>query len=162
MPDQNTIVSSLQQLGNNSKSSMSFCAEPSDTFDCSQDPLIGSMADSCYTARVTLNTSLPIGDIEMYVLNCSVMSFCNSMKADLCGMLGNIFGGIPMMDIENCDVTCCQGDLCNNPSSPSSANTTQVPAGGGPTVKSSVKSSVPPATTLFGALVLMAVTFVRF
>lgn len=161
MPDQNTVVSSLQRQGNNSKS-LSFCAEPSATFDCSQDPLIGNMADSCYTARVTLNTSLLIGDIEMYVLNCSVMSFCNSMKADLCGMLGNIFGEIPMMDIKNCDVTCCQGDLCNNPSSPSSANTTQAPAGGGPTVKSSVKSSVPPATTLFGVLVLMVVTFVRF
>ena len=161
MPDQNTVVSSLQQQGNNSKS-LSFCAEPSDTFDCSQDPLIGSMAASCYTARVTLNTSLPIGDLKMYVLNCSVMSYCNSMKADLCGTLGNIFGGIPMMDIKNCDFTCCQGDLCNNPSSSSSANTTQAPAGRGPTVKPSVKSSVLPATTLFGVLVLMAVTFVRF
>ena len=161
MPDQNTVVSSLQQQGNNSKS-LSFCAEPSDTFDCSQDPLIGSMAASCYTARVTLNTSLPIGDLKMYVLNCSVMSYCNSMKADLCGTLGNIFGGIPMMDIKNCDFTCCQGDLFNNPSSSSSANTTQAPAGRGPTVKPSVKSSVLPATTLFGVLVLMAVTFVRF
>lgn len=165
MPDYSTIMNIAQQ-GSNS-SGMSFCANPSETIDCSQDPFIGSVADSCYTARVNVNTSLPIGNIEVYVLNCSVMSFCGMLKNQTCQPLQSIFKGISMFDIESCDVECCQGDLCNNPSSSSPApsstpSSTDSPVSTSTTVKSSVKSSVPSAITLFGNLVLMALTVVNF
>lgn len=151
MPDYSNIMNIAQQ-GSNS-SGLSFCANPSETIDCSQDPLIGSMTDSCFTARVNINTSLPIGNMEVYVLNCSVMSYCGMLKDQTCQNLQTVLKGIPMFEIESCDVTCCQGDLCNNPSSSSPAPST---------VKSSVKSSVPSATTLLGNLVLMALTAVNF
>lgn len=160
MPDYSNIMNIAQQ-GSNS-SGLSFCANPSETIDCSQDPLIGSMADSCYTARVNINTSLPIGNMEVYVLNCSVMSFCGILKNQTCQNLQSTLKGIPMFEIESCDVTCCQGDLCNNPSSSSPAPSTDSPVSTGTTVKSSVKSSVPSATTLLGNLVLMALTAVNF
>lgn len=170
MPDYSNIMNIAQQ-GSNS-SGMSFCANPSETIDCSQDPFIGSVADSCYTARVNINTSLPIGNMEVYVLNCSVMSFCGMLKNQTCQTLQSIFKGISMFEIESCDVEGCQGDLCNNPSSSSPAPSTESPSSSpsstpsstdspvstGTTVKSSVKSNVPSATTLFGNLVLMALT----
>lgn len=172
MPDYSSVMNIAQQ-GSNS-SGMSFCANPSETIDCSQDPVIGSMADSCYTTRVNINTSLPIGNMEVYLLNCSVMSLCGILKNQTCQTLQSIFKGISMFEIESCDVECCQGDLCNNPSSSSPAPSTESPSSTpsstdhdspvstGTTVTSSVKSSVPSATTLFGNLVLMALTGVNF
>ena len=174
MPDYSSIMNIAQQ-GSNS-SGMSFCANPSETIDCSQDPLIGSMADSCYTTRVNINTSFPIGNMEVYLLNCSVMSFCGILKNQTCQTLQSMFKSIPMFEIESCDVECCQGDLCNNPSSSSPAPSTESPSSSpsstpsstdspvstSTTVKSSVKSSVPSAITLFGNLVLMALTVVNF
>ena len=174
MPDYSNIMNIVQQ-GSNS-SGMSFCANPSETIDCSQDPSIGGVADSCYTTRVNINTSLPIGNMEVYLLNCSVMSFCGMLKNQTCQNLQSMFKVIPMFEIESCDVECCQGDLCNNPSSSSPAPSTESPSSSpsstpsstdspvstGTTVKSSVKSSVPSATTLFGNLVLMALTVVNF
>ena len=170
MPDHNIIMNIAQQ-GSNS-SGMNFCANPSETIDCSQMPLIGSMADYCYTARVNINTSLPIGNFEFYILNCTVMSFCGMPSNQTCRPLQSRLKGIPMFEIKSCDVECCQGDLCNNPSSSSPAPSTESPSSTpsstdsrvstGTTVKSSVKSSVPSAITLFGNLVLMALTVVNF
>ena len=162
LPDYSNIMNIARQ-GSNS-SGMSFCANPSKTIDCSQDPLIGSVADSCYTTRVNINTSLPFGNMEVYVLNCSVMSLCGMLKNQTCQTLQSMFKGAPMFEIESCDVECCQGDLCNNPSSsspaPSTLSSTDSPVSTG--TKSSVKSSVPSAITLFGNLVLMALTVVNF
>ena len=172
MPDYSNIMKIAQQGSNSSDNS--FCANPSETIDCSQDP--GSMADSCYTTRVNINTSFPIGNMEVYLLNCSVMSFCGVRKNQTCQTLQSMFKSIPMFEIESCDVECCQGDLCNNPSSSSPAPSTESPSSSpsstpsstdspvstGTTVKSSVKSSVPSATTPFGNLVLMALTGVNF
>ena len=105
----------------------------------------------CYTARITasinpssLNASLPKSDIEVYVLNCSVMSLCSTRKTQACQYVQTALQGVPMLQLKSCDVTCCEGDLCNDPS-PSST----------------VPSSVPPATALFGILVLMAFTVVN-
>ena len=118
--------------------------------ECSRDPNIGSLADSCYTADVTIsvNTTLPgapLTDIRMFVLNCSVMSLCSFLKDQTCGALETVFEGMPQIHVKNCDVKCCQGDLCNDPSTSD---------------ESSVK--VPQTTTLCGMLVLIALTFMNF
>lgn len=141
----------LTNIAQTSNYSVSVCANPSKTIDCSQDPLIGKIADSCFTARLTasiysasLNSSLSKSDIEVYVLNCSVMSLCSTLKTQTCQYVQTALQGIPLLQLKSCGVTCCEGDLCNDPS-PSST----------------VPSSVPPATALFGILVLMAFTVVN-
>ena len=103
--------------------SVSVCANPSKTIDCSQDPLIGKIADSCFTARLaasinpaSLNFSLPKSDIEVYVLNCSVMSLCSTLKTQTCQNVQTALQGIPILQLKSCGVTCCEGDLCNDPS----------------------------------------------
>ena len=148
-------------------SGLSFCAHPNKTQNCSLrlDPILGTKMDSCVIAKVTLNTSLPIGDIEIYSLTCATMSKCSRLKNQTCTNLESVLGGTPKFDLKSCDITCCQGDLCNAPSkSPSSptASTAEYPVGTGTTGKSSVKSSVPPASARFGALILMALTAVNF
>ena len=175
MPEDVTrYIMNITQQGSNS-SGMNFCANTSETIDCSRDSSIGSTADSCYKARLNIITSLPIGNIEVYAFNCSVMSSCGMYKNQTCQGLQSFFKGIPMFELESCDVICCQGDLCNNPSSSFPAPSTESPSSSpsstpssidspvstGTTVKSSVKSSVPSATTLFGNLVLMALTVVN-
>ena len=137
---------------NDNSGTFTFCSKPTETIDCSRDPNIGSVADSCYTADVTVsvNTTLPgvpLTDIQIFVLNCSVMSFCSLLKNQSCGALETVFGSTPQIQVKNCDVKCCKGDLCNDPSNP-------------PSDKSSVK--MPQTTTLCGMLVLIAATFMNF
>ena len=146
-PDLNNIANVNANSG-----SLTFCSKPTESIDCSRDPNIGSLADSCYTADVTIsvNTTLPgvpLTDIRMFVLNCSVMSLCSFLKDQTCGGLETAFEGMPQIQVKNCDVKCCQGDLCNDPSNP-------------PSDKSSVK--MPQTTTLCGLLVLIALTFMNF
>ena len=85
------------------------------------------MTASCYTADITLNTTLPIGDIQLYMLNCSVKSLCSMMKNQVCEPLQTAFASIPMIGIKNCDLRCCEGDLCNNPSGSAAPDTTKIP-----------------------------------
>ena len=148
MPDYAKVITDVQSAVNNS-GGLTICNKPTDTFDCSQDPNIGNMADSCFTASITLNTSLPIGDIHINILNCSVKSMCNMLKEETCGGLKTTFLEMPMIEMKSCDVTCCEGDLCNDPSG--SVATTAATT---PTVKSSAKiTSIPPnATGLFATL----------
>lgn len=146
---------------------LSSCASPNQSLNCSQrlDPFFGTKMDSCVIGKLTLNTSLPIGDIEIYYLNCATMSKCSMLKNQTCPRLESELGGTPKFDLKSCDFTCCQGDLCNAPSiSPSSpaASTAEYPVGTGTTAKSLVKSSVPPASARFGVLILMALTAVNF
>ena len=145
MPDFNNIANVNANSG-----TLTFCSKPTESLECSRDPNIGSLADSCYTADVTIsvNTTLPgapLTDIRMFVLNCSVMSLCSFLKDQTCGALETTFEGMPQIHVKNCDIKCCQGDLCNDPSTSD---------------ESSVK--MPQTTTLCGLLVLIALTFMNF
>ena len=146
-PDLNNIANVNANSG-----SLTFCSKPTESIDCSRDPNIGSLADSCYTADVTISVNttvpgVPLTDIQVFVLNCSVMSLCSFLKDQTCRGLETAFEGIPQIQMKNCDVKCCQGDLCNDPSNP-------------PSDKSSVK--MPQTTTLCGLFVLIALTFMNF
>ena len=132
---------------NANSGTLTFCSKPTESLDCSRDPNIGSLADSCYTAdvRISVNTTIPgapLTGIQMFVLNCSVMSLCSFLKDQTCGALQTAFEAMPQIQVKNCDVKCCQGDLCNDPS------------------KASVK--MPQTTTLCGMLFLIALTFMNF
>ncbi|XP_015774855.1 PREDICTED: uncharacterized protein LOC107353048 [Acropora digitifera] len=91
------------------------CSNPTEVFDCSQDPNIGAVADSCFTASITLNFS-NAGDFTLNILNCSVKSYCNTTKNFTCLMLDAVFQSVPFIDMAQCDASCCEGDRCNGPS----------------------------------------------
>ena len=91
------------------------CSNPTEVFDCSQDPNTGGMADSCFTASITLNFSMP-ANFTVNILNCSVKSYCNTVKNLTCSMLDALFQSIPIIDMAQCDASCCEGDRCNGPS----------------------------------------------
>ena len=115
-PDAGDVASVMAKAAQEGKTGeLSFCGNPTQTFDCSQDPIIGQIADSCLTVSISINTSM-VGMISYNMLNCSVLSGCSIMKNISCGFQETIFQVIPMMEIIQCDVTCCKGDLCNNPS----------------------------------------------
>ena len=143
----------LTNIGQKSNSpGLSFCANPNKTIHCSKDPFTGKMTGSCLTASVTVsvntagnNYTLPESNIDVYVLNCSVMSTCSTFKTQFCQSIKSVYKNIPILHLKSCDLTCCKGDLCNNPSS-----------------SSTVPSSVPPASALFGIQVLMTLTVVNF
>ena len=98
-------------------SGLTFCSNPNNTRNCSQrlDPIFGTKMDSCIIFKVTLNTSLPIGDIDIYELNCATMSKCSMLKSQSCSYLESTLGGTPKYDLKSCEFTCCHGDFCNAP-----------------------------------------------
>lgn len=155
-PDYAKIASNVQNL-NNSGGGLTLCSKPTDSFDCSQDPNIGLFADACSTTSVTMNTSF-VGEIKFYVLNCTMKLACPMAKNMTCSVLQSIFPGIPGFDVSACDVNCCEGDLCNNPSGSTPVATSKPPSG--PT--SSAKSiGIPPNGAIFGMLGLIAVAFMN-
>ena len=113
-PSQNEIMSYMQSkmAGNTTEP---LCSNPTEVFDCSQDPNIGMVADSCLTTSITLNSSM-VGEFSYNILNCSVKSFCSMTKNITCGALKSAFQSIPVIDLAQCDVSCCEGERCNGPS----------------------------------------------
>ena len=91
--------------------------------------------DSCVT--ITLTGKVPvIGEVLVHSLACSVKAACgDAIKNMTYAAMMNGTG------ITNCEMTCCQGDLCNKPAAvvPFPGSTTHSPAGQ-ITVKSSAKS----------------------
>ena len=79
--------------------------------------------------------------------------------------VGGALGGAVDLSIPHCDVSCCEGDLCNNPSgSPSgSPGTTKGPTSTslGPTSSSVKTIGIPPNGALFGILALITVAFIN-
>ena len=123
-PSQSEINSAIQSIvaGNAIEP---LCSNPTEVFDCSQDPNIGMLADACVTTSITLNSSMA-GDLNFTysTLNCSVKSFCNIAKNSTCSAMDSVFQSIPFIDIAQCDVSCCEGDLCNGPSAVNSTPST--------------------------------------
>ena len=159
-PDYANIASAITNRGNSSER-LTFCGNPTETFDCSQDPNIGQYADACLTTSVTmkLNTSL-VGELEVHfnILNCTMKLACGVAKNLTCSTLQSLFGGAlgggVDLSIPHCDVSCCEGDLCNNPSG--SPGTTKKPT------SSSVKTiGIPPNGAFFGILALITVAFIN-
>lgn len=122
-PSQSEINSAVQSImaGNTIEP---LCSNPTKVFDCSQDPNIGRMADSCLTVSVTLNFSM-VGEVSYNILNCSVKSLCSMTKNMTCGTLKSVFQSTPGLELAQCDVSCCEGERCNGPSPVSSESASQ-------------------------------------
>ena len=170
-PDYANIVSALANRGNSSER-LTFCGNPTETFDCSQDPNIGQFADACSTTSVTMKLNMSLfGELEVHynILNCTMKLACGMAKNLTCSTLQSVFGGAlggaVDLSIPHCDVSCCEGDLCNNPSgSPSgSPGTTKGPTSTslGPTSSSVKTIGIPPNGALFGILALITVAFIN-
>ena len=120
-PDEITNFMLSKMAGNTSEPP---CSNPTEVFDCSQDPNIGRMADSCLTVSVTLNFSM-VGEVSYNILNCSVKSLCSMTKNMTCGTLKSVFQSTPGLELAQCDVSCCEGERCNGPSPVSSESASQ-------------------------------------
>ena len=68
---------------------------------------------------------------------------CPDLKKITCNTLKNTFSGISGIGISHCDVSCCEEDLCNNPSS------------------SAKSTHIPPHAALFGILAFVSVAFMK-
>lgn len=119
--------------------------------------------DSCAMISVTANMP-QIGDIVTYQLNCTMNLMCTeAFKNMTCSGVQNETDA-PVV-IKSCDLQCCQGDLCNNPTpvatTPSPVSTTMPPRRN-TTVKSSVMSiSFLPNGGIFGILGAITVFFMN-
>ena len=90
------------------------CDNPTDTIDC-----IDPSHDSCFSMSVTglTGNASDFGQFTFHLLNCSnTKLLCNEaiIKNYICDWLkseGNASG----VKFENCEISCCQGDLCNKP-----------------------------------------------
>ncbi|KAJ7381002.1 hypothetical protein OS493_004596 [Desmophyllum pertusum] len=146
-------IGSLANLGN----PPTLCGKPNMTRTCAN-------MDSCAMISVTANMPL-IGDIVTYNLNCTMSLMCTEALNNMtCSGVRNGTAGSPVV-IKSCDVKCCQGDLCNNPTpaatTPSPVSTTMPPTGN-TTVKSSVTSiSFLPNGAIFGILGAITVFFMN-
>jgi len=159
-PDYANIASAVANHGNSS-GSLTFCGNPTDTFDCSQDPNIGRFADACSTTSLTIKVNMSVfGELEVHanILNCTMKLACPMAKNLTCStlqsVLGGALGGAGGVSISHCDVSCCEGDLCNNPSG-SSITTTA------PTSSSLKTVCISPNGAIFGILALITVSFMN-
>ena len=122
-PSQSEINSAMQSImaGNTIEP---LCSNPTKVFDCSQDPNIGFMPDSCEAVSITFNISM-IGEFSFNILNCSVKSLCRMTEAMKCGELKSVFQSNPGLELAQCNVSCCEGEQCNGPSKVSSESASQ-------------------------------------
>ncbi|KAL9979205.1 hypothetical protein ACROYT_G016835 [Oculina patagonica] len=155
-PNFSNISSALSVLGGMG-SLATICGKPNVSVECS-----GSGQDSCVT--ITIKGKVPvIGEVTVYSLDCGMKAACGDMFKNMtCSGMKNATGQYGA-EITSCDVSCCQGDLCNKPvvSSPTPAGTTASPAGK-TTVKSSAKSiSFATSFAILGILGAISVAFLN-
>jgi len=95
------------------------CSNVTEVVDCSQDPIIGMVADACLSVSITFNYSM-IGEVTQNGRDCGVKSNCSSMLKNFnCAEM--MSQSNPFMEVTQCDVSCCQEDRCNGPTSSSSS-----------------------------------------
>ena len=110
------------------------CSNVTEVVDCSQDPFIGMVADSCYTASITSNFSMHLNfsvhlnlsmhmtvELTQNMRGCGVKSNCSTLKNETCGM-GMMSQSNPFVEVIQCDFSCCAGDRCNGPSAVNSTS----------------------------------------
>lgn len=154
IPEFSNTSSLLDVLGNSS-SPVHVCGNPKNTIECS------GMYDSCVTIKMTGIAPL-VGGFTIHSLNCTSRWACvDVMKNMTCAAMQNATDAAGV-ELTSCDMSCCQGDLCNGPEVPSATtsadNTTQGPTGS-TTAKSSVKSiNFPLNSALCGILSVIPLT----
>ena len=112
-PDGAQLVNALQKANQERETGgLSFCAKPNETLDCSKDPNIGQIADSCYTASILVDNSM-YGMVSYYIHGCGLLSGCSLLKNLTCSNMETIVQNFPGSSSTQCDVTCCEEDLCN-------------------------------------------------
>lgn len=113
-------------LSKGNLSGLDLCNNPTDSLDCCRDPDMAGHADSCYKASVTLKANMShinmtnIDQFTYHILDCAVKSKCSQLKNLICRTT-SIQRMFPDFKLSQCDVSCCEEGLCNNPSGPSPA-----------------------------------------
>ena len=131
------------------------CSNATEVYDCSQDPNISMVADSCLTGSITLNYSM-ISDFSFNMLGCGVKSNCSTLKNSTRGMMGPAFQSNLFVDLTRCDVSCCEGDRCNGPSAVGSTSSNPGPsATSGPTAAALQCTKTPSNVTIFSIVCLV-------
>ena len=92
-------------------SSSNICSNRSDTIECT-DP----SHDSCLSISMTgLRGNVSgIAEFTFHSVNCTMKLLCDEIKNFACDLLKNE-ANAPGVKLENCEISCCQGDLCNKP-----------------------------------------------
>ena len=113
-------------LSKGNLSGLDLCNNPTDSLDCCRDPDMEGHADSCYKASVTFKVNMShtnmtnIDQFTYHILDCAVKSKCSQLKNLIC-RTNSIQRMLPDFKLSQCDVSCCEEGLCNNPSGPSPA-----------------------------------------
>ena len=109
-------------------SSANMCNNPTDTINCT-DPF----HDSCISISLTglRGNASYFSKFTFHSLNCTTKLLCDTMKNYICDLLNNE-ANAPDVQLENCEISCCQRDLCNKPL-------------GGPPASSFPRSLTPPS-----------------
>ncbi|KAL9979204.1 hypothetical protein ACROYT_G016834 [Oculina patagonica] len=144
-PNFSNFSSALIALGGMGSPAI-ICGKPTVTMECSKPG-----QDSCGTISITAKVPV-IGEVTVHSLDCAVKAACGDMYKNMtCSGMKNATAQSGVQ-ITSCDMSCCQGDLCNKPLTPSPAGKT--------TVKSSAKSiSFPISCVIFGILGVISVAF---
>ena len=93
-------------------SSANTCSNPTDIIECT-DP----SHDSCLSVNVTglTGNASDFGEFTFHSLNCTTKLLCDeAMKNLTCDLLDKQ-ANAPAFKLQNCEISCCQGDLCNKP-----------------------------------------------
>lgn len=87
------------------------CNNPTDIIDCT-DPSY----DSCFSISLSglRSNASDFAKFSFHSLNCTTKFMCYEMKNLICDLLKNE-ANAPDFKLENCEVSCCQEDLCNKP-----------------------------------------------
>lgn len=111
-----------------SVSGANMCNNPVDAITCT-DP----SQDSCLSISLTGHTgnASDFAKFTFHSLNCTSKFLCDRIKNLICDLL-KTEANTPDVKLENCEMSCCQGDLCNKPL-------------GGPSTSSFPRSITPPS-----------------
>ena len=137
-------------------SSANMCGNPTDTINCT-DPLY----DSCISLSITSKASNTV-EFTVHSLTCTPKWLCSEAYTDyICDAMKNATNA-PGVELGNCEISCCQGDLCNKPLGVPSASSFPRSITPGPTGSITVKLSVgsknfPLNCVLFGVLGVISV-----
>ena len=107
-------------LSKGNLSDLDLCINPNDSLDCCRDPNMAGHAGSCYKASVTFKVNMSRINIDQFtyhILDCAVKSKCSQLRNLICRTT-SIQGVFPDFKLSQCDVSCCEEGLCNNPSGP--------------------------------------------